>query len=177
MTERPILFSAPMVRALLEGRKTQTRRALYGKTGRVITLAKAQPGDRFYVREAIHIDLEGDGVLRYAADQKPVDVSNATDTVLTKGKLPSMFMPKWASRITLEVTGVRTERLQALTRLDAEAEGIEGQPFHWRDYLDPLREFSSPISSYASLWDSINGSGAWVRNPEVLVLSFQKVSS
>lgn len=96
---------------------------------------------------------------------------------------PSMFMPRWASRITLEVTGVKVERLQDCSREDAIAEGLIRHPFapvasvsfgcNWTFEEDS--RFGSPVSAYASLWDHINGPGAWDKNPWVAAYTFRPI--
>ncbi len=95
------------------------------------------------------------------------------------GKLrPAMFMPRWASRITLEVIGVKVERLQDCSEADAIAEGIERASWRsdkWLNYLHPAGAFVEPIQSYQSLWDSINGPGAWDKNPWVAAYTFRPI--
>lgn len=215
--ERPILFSAPMVRALLAGTKTQTRRALATQPGdgAEVSCARASlnramtkpviaatwyvpaadgstmcicpygmPGGRLWVREswraADHLNKEkpsaippGSPVI-YEADQSgDLPPFNAG-----RGR-PGMFMPRWASRILLEVTEVRVERLQDCSEADARAEGIERSgECNWRDYLDhPHNDFTSACRSYRSLWDQINGAGAWEANPWVWAVSFRRVEA
>lgn len=141
MPDRPIIFSAPMVRALLDGRKTQTRRLLrpknhnthlqcdpYGAwwwwTPQTGAPHVAQPvpyahGDRLYVREAIDKASDSDGVF-YRADY---DAGNPEGSA-GLGWRPSIHMPRWASRLTLTVTEVRVQRLQEITEADAVAEGV-----------------------------------------------------
>lgn len=212
MKEGPILFSAPMVRALLDGSKTQTRRVLPsmvtlgrpeypGKRDRqgysrvnwldttegieaaVRECKYGQPGDLLWVREAFaRIDgqtlpwIETD----YRATYQHGDRLGDTLGIKKRWK-PSIHMPRHASRITLEVTGVRVERLQDISEADALAEGIE--PFtdfqksgHWRRYdKGTLNGYvSNPVESYASLWESINGPGSWDANPWVWVICFKK---
>lgn len=151
MTDRPIIFSGPMVRALLEGRKTQTRRVLNpqpdaGQFFGRMTYVEAQnllicrnatgmrqdiripyaPGDRLYVREAFsydRLDVDRDGTLPpwYWADGNP----DWGDWTRPK---PSIHMPRWASRLTLTVTEVRVQLLQEISEADAVAEGVE--PLH-----------------------------------------------
>jgi hypothetical protein len=88
------------------------------------------------------------------------------------GKLrPSMFMPRWASRITLDVTGVRVERLQDISAADALAEGITLHPDH---HSRPRDSRYGPVATYKDLWDSINGPGSWAANPWVWVISFSR---
>lgn len=156
MTDRQILFSAPMVRALLAGTKTQTRR---------IAKPRAPPiavGDRLWVRESFSYDsLEGDGLRMpcwYWADGNP------TRGDWTKPK-PSIFMPRWASRLTLEVTRVKVERLHDISVADIIAEGtIEA--------LGLDVGFATAVIAYAALWDSINGPGSWVKNLWVYAYTF-----
>jgi len=173
MTERPILFSAPMVRALLAGTKTQTRRALRDGTWwtpehGVIRMAPAglactgfahvacpygKPGNRLWVREtwAQH-GLRA--VYRADGDERPTGAG---------AWRPSIHMPRKLSRITLEVTGVRVERLQDISTSDCWAEGIPSSPD-----VDPLHE-------YRDLWESINGTGSWDANPWVWVVEFKRL--
>lgn len=152
--ERPILFSAPMVRAILEGRKTVTRRAVKG-SGLVWLdnfLAEyvadpennlcpyGNPGDRLWVRETF-IDLRGTGVehrpdpagplqrYAYAADCRPGSHSDEARKDFGLKYKPSIHMPRAACRILLEITDVRVERLQDISEQQALAEGIVGVPF------------------------------------------------
>ena len=233
MKERPILFSAPMVRALLDGRKTQTRRivkpqpkvihALHGDasltTERIfrsgdqrIHCPFGQAGDFLWVREtwahyhtinhvrridARAFDEVSDGLAGYRADghdtiedfRRHVRLMSECDleAVEINGNRwrPSIHMPRWASRITLEVTGVRVERLQEISEDDAKAEGVEPWVIGdgWREYgLPPSVEAAgthplrSARDSFASLWESINGPGSWKANPWVWVIEFRRVS-
>jgi hypothetical protein len=191
MKERPILFSGAMVRAILQGRKTQTRRVVKpqpdctrtslascagNRSVRVIAMRQGmysifcpygQPGDRLWVKETF---TEGEGVI-YRADWNP-------EVSLDGLWKPSIFMPRRLSRITLEITAVRVERLQDITEADAVAEGIyfdhdfdgyvsddEGRHYHG----------NSAVRSYEHLWQSINGAGSWEANPFVWVLEFRRV--
>lgn len=148
MKERPILFSAPMVRAILDGRKTQTRRickaqppadALWGSNGaewmwledrddvadRVIRCPYGVVGDRLWVRETWAPDPRApmvDGVAVYRATDA---VTLSAHGARVERWYPSIHMPRWASRIALEVTGVRVERLNDISEADALAEGVE----------------------------------------------------
>jgi hypothetical protein len=193
MADRPITFSGPMVRALLAGTKTQTRRlhkvaeGLEHLAGSVAPRIKA--GDRLYVREHWRADTAYDGTA-------PRDLSNrvalwfeadgATVGDGVKGRFrQAMHMPKWASRITLHVAEVRVQRLQEISDEDAIAEGIEDvtreiapgdtslrfwkryRDGGWNGYVD------NPIGSYASLWTEINGPGSWEANPWVTATTFE----
>ena len=206
--ERPILFSAPMVRALLDGTKTQTRRVVKAQppayTFKVSTwhhpdprphfyawqklphetammadgwcypCPYGAPGDRLWVRET-HMDLGACYLYRADAD------AERERTLVAPGQWwrPAIHMPRAASRITLEVTAVRVERLQDISEADAVAEGIERSgECNWRDYLDhPYNNFTSARRSYRSLWESINGPGAWDAKPWVWVVEFKRSDS
>lgn len=165
----PILFSTPMVQALLEGRKTQTRRLAIQKAWRTV-----KPGDRLWVRETFST-MQENGALKafYKADEG----SEMNAEIGCSKFKPSIHMPRWASRLTLVVTDVRTERLQDISEEDAIAEGVEKSPFTgWKIYYkDALinEAFASPIHSFESLWKSINGNGAWDANPIVIVITFE----
>ena len=190
MTDRPIIFSALMVRALLDGRKTQTRRVL-GKTRGRVNIFNAEiawadsyvmdpgnaewrarytpyaPGDRLYVREAIDKASDRDGVF-YRADY---EAQHGDATGL--GWRPSIHMPRWASRLTLTVTEVRVQRLQEISAGDSIAEGVEcetctamGQSAcHGRGCF-------ASIDAYRTLWNSLHGPDAWATNPWVVAVSF-----
>ncbi|WP_113154909.1 hypothetical protein [Nitratireductor sp. OM-1] len=192
MTDRPILFSGPMIRALLEGRKTQTRRILKPQPpadmGLVGVYAPAltavfgyvtpdadfkvplryMPGDRLWVREAWKpIPKSRPG--SYFVPGSPfygLDTFYQADgncPLWANGPWkPSIHMPRWASRLTLIVTEVRVERLQEITWQDAKAEGISGG-YHQ--------------SEFASLWDSLNASRGfgWDANPWVVALTFNVI--
>lgn len=187
MKEFPILFSGEMVRAILEDRKTQTRWVVkvpppddYGDSGIDVQWAVGnikcpygQPGDRLWVRESLRGDgMPGNrrkGIMRYAADGEMVMV-DGVDVVWQFKKLvvPSIHMPRWASRITLEIVNVRIERLQEISEDDAKAEGVEPNP---RDAL------ANHITAFFQLWDSINihrGFGCDT-NPWVWVIEFKRV--
>lgn len=197
MKERPILFSGPMVRALLDRRKTQTRRVVKPqpesvdrKAGKLVPYAGdgaflaehlrcpyGVPGDRLYVRETWK-SLPGPSLSRpydpaterefgelprvlYRAD--PAFGESACE----KGWKPSIHMPRWASRLTLEITGVRVERLQDITAHDCIAEGIASRGI--------LASALMYTEDYADLWQSINGPDSWAANPWVWVLDFMLV--
>ncbi len=229
MKERPILFSAPMVRALLAGTKTVTRRVLKsmpaytpgplvhrpthpaqyfdaycgaiktaenprGMSGdwcwwsaddrpapdTTIKCPFGVPGDRLWVRETfcvasddqdVHVDGEPEswrprGLMAQwayyrATDQDVIDI-NDPDGKRSPWK-PSIFMPRWASRITLEITGVRVERLHDITDEDARAEGVSGG------------SLTGPVEAFEYLWCDINGAASWTANPWVWAVSFKRV--
>lgn len=199
MKERPILFSAPMVKAILDGQKTMTRRV--NSIGEYYISDKKCPygvvGDRLWVRETwyyeehMHDSTEGmpdlpcglySHRLVYKADctDYPVNVG-----VGRQGWRPSIFMPRWASRILLEVTDVKVERLQDITEEDAAKEGINQHPYEYADstYYDERPEIAgleANIAAFAGLWDSINGrkpGKAWNDNPWVWVVEFRRVEN
>lgn len=234
MKERPILFSATMVRAIIEGRKTQTRRVMNVqplidscqlarcisssdskkvnkfhwvnvdrsdnyKDNRYFTCPYGQAGDRLWVRETFCPIYPQDPTYNggepieydYAATYKHGD--RLGDFVcIKKVWKPSIHMPRCASRITLEITGVRVERLQDISEADAVAEGIsritkdgrlfkhgipdrDGLPgndddgWHWQEWE------VYPRDAYQTLWESINGPESWDSNPWVWVVEFKKV--
>ena len=187
MKERPILFSAPMVRAILAGTKTQTRRALapdlfMSSGGAVVRMASAgpattgireahcpywrEPGDRLYVKETGHWKT-GDVFYRAGTEHYSAEMANAAALVALGGDRmrwqPAIHMPRWASRITLEITGVRVERLQDISTADCWAEGLSASPD-----VDPVHE-------YRDLWEAINGPGSWDANPWVWALEFRRL--
>jgi hypothetical protein len=172
--ERPILFSGDMVRALRSGRKTQTRRIVKDRvnsdTGRC-PYGKVQ--EKLWVRETWADYL---GEIVYRADEGLEGIGFAPESLKWK---PSIFMPRSASRITLEITDIRVERLQDISEEDAIAEGIMYEDHYSRRYFDSLAEdysYKSPIDSYQSLWDSINGDKhPWESNCWVWVISFRRM--
>jgi hypothetical protein len=192
--ERPILFSGPMVLAILEGRKCQTRRVVKHVThpdcpyldlaGMAVACPYGQPGDRLWVREAFAGGGHGQRVV-YRADEPSYPAYRWR---------PSIHMPRCASRITLEITGVRVERLNDISEADAISEGIkalskdggrtikygipdrDGLPgndddgWHWRNWMPDA------TLAYRQLWNQINGHDSWDANPWVWVLEFRKVT-
>lgn len=235
MKERPILFSAPMVRALLNGTKTQTRRVVklakgwsrpppsveeahqrYGKPGMFILEAgffgaKCQyghPGDRLWVRETWgfakpvmeHDEQSGRSYVcdwrdwtGKLPDKKPDSYSilyradddwEDVDSPEERGFVwrPSIFTKRWASRITLEITDVRVQRLQDISEADAISEGIERttnigvcRALGWRG-APGLSEHMRASHAYGDLWESINGEDSWLANPWVWALTFKLVT-
>lgn len=223
MAERPMLMSAPMVRALLAGTKTQTRRVVKPPRNRSAfvlldhgngwwpyqsddgeselcddgmehpyTCPYGRPGDRLYVREAFSgphcMDATDEcAAVRPSKWGKSSSIWYWADGNPTHGDWtqprPSIHMPRWASRILLEVTAVRVERLQEISEADAKAEGAECLfsptcSAADRELLDiPLMEDASPFrNGYALLWESINGAGSWKANPWVWVVEFKRVT-
>jgi hypothetical protein len=214
--ERPILFSGPMVRAILDGRKTVTRRPIKPSirgfdvsfelhqqddgswrplhtfdescmddqgTEHPVVCPYGKPGDRLWVRETWYCDhfevmrgpylkpadldvteARGDGTLVYAADGlTPYEA----DQPAWK---PSIHMPRWASRILLEVTDVRVEQLQAISIGQICMEGLARSIY---EFIPVTTAFDA----FAEVWDSINGPGAWEANPWVWAVEFKQVQS
>ena len=220
-TERPILFSAPMVRAILAGTKTQTRRVMkmtdrarqsigdrwpveaapgyfrweglpasppFDAENFNAWCPYGAPGDHLWVRETVGALPEYPDALtmpEYEGGHNPSRLIYRADEI--RGLVthygidfsrirwrPSLHMPRWASRITLEVTGVRVERLQAITEEDARAEGV----LNYGERL--VVEHDDPLLSWGrdrfrALWDTINGKRApWNTNPWVWCVSFRR---
>jgi len=161
MTERPILFSAPMVRAILDGSKTQTRRVWKMPRGcDECRRPYGQPGDRLWVRETWRSYPDG---IVYRADYRDTDFADAVHAPWRA----SIHMPRSASRIELEVTGLRVERLQDISEADANAEGVK-HSLHL-----PGGRFAR--ENFAHLWWTIHGDESWEANPWVWVVSFVRV--
>lgn len=210
MKERPILFSGPMVRAILEGRKTQTRRVVKPQPFMVLSAADwhsramsgvdpygCRPmgshvleemgatcphgtvGDRLWVREAWGLwdTLPNDGPERARIFYRSTD----SDLHECRHQLwrPSIHMPRWASRITLEITGVRVERLQEISDADCRAEGCCHRSWNVTDWKHPHHEcdWSIERGNFASLWSSINGPESWSANPWVWVIEFKRLET
>ncbi|HBL7049457.1 TPA: hypothetical protein LSI04_002125 [Enterobacter cloacae] len=229
--ERGMIFNGEMVRAILDGRKTQTRRVIKDCTvgryqiSKFIQIGKkfigcypedmpelireccpyGVPGNRLWVREAfrVHSRATDLATLVYKASERnswteqthrvPISVCNkpATPDKWT----PSIHMPRWASRIVLEITGVRVERLNSISDADCIAEGIIPVPKDrdddhqfWRDYRlsgDGTFCVPTPRESFESLWKSVRGKsfdqkedtglGSWHANPWVWVIEFKRI--
>ena len=192
---KPILFTTLMVQAILQGSKSQTRRIIKPQpisdfdSGPVIVntispqsithteelpkYARYQVGNILWVRETFIETFSIDDKIYY---EYKADYSDTmADEVAWK---PSIFMPKAAARIFLEVTRVRAERLQDISEKDALAEGVELQlPSHlfknYRPGTEPKEGFSMPFSSYETLWRQLNGGESWNSNPWVWVYEFK----
>lgn len=196
MKERPILFSGAMVRGLLDGSKTQTRRVVKPWKGAEPsskpvpadlqylpdftcyreTCPYGQTGDRLWAREAWRADIGFNDLPPRDIDESAAVYYEATEDNSAghfKGKLrPSMFMPRWASRILLEITGVRVDRLQDISEADATAEGCEKRN---NPDDDAYVAEATYRQGYRQLWESINGPGSWALNPWVWVVEFKVV--
>jgi len=203
MTDRPIIFSAPMIRALLDGRKTQTRRVLkpqpqdngvYADIREAKRALRWVSGDRLWVRESF-ADLRGTGIehrpthsspiqrAAYMADTAPGSHDDQARKDYGIKWKPSIHMPRWASRLTLIVKSVKVEQLQEISEDDAIAEGCQyiedgpGAGF----WIVP--DASGPVCSegvvecFERLWESINGPGSWDANPWVAAIAFRVVKS
>lgn len=180
MSDRPIIFSSPMVRALLDGRKTQTRRALNpqpetlpnGFAGSRLPYAF---GDRLWVREAFVIGFDiddemgrpvGDRKVWFRATEKRLTWHDP-DTERTLDNPPwrsPIHMPRWASRLTLTVFDVRVQRLQEISEADAVAEGAMAE-YGEGAAISHRRAFNL-------IWNSLHGPDAWAANPWVAALTF-----
>lgn len=201
ITEKPVLFSGEMVRAILRGNKTQTRRVMkpqpndgwwpasYGEVHKLVdglpdpdkvigwgpcddegleayASKYGRPGDRLWVRETFDEGI-GHGHVIYRATCDDTHARN-----VEKWR-PSIFMPRWASRLTLEVTEVRVERVQDISEDDILAEGIQNP-------IGDLPGFVSPVyyrECFERLWDSINAKRGhpWESNPWVWVVEFKRI--
>lgn len=237
MKERPMIFNAEMVRAILDGRKTQTRRImknqpvlngnLYEVFGAAwskgVTSVPAVPGhslstrcpfgevgDRIWVRETFQGPLipedelseflganpdkfESPAYCEYAADGGPRPEYVDADDNTRHGWRPAIHMPRWASRITLEITGVRVERLNDISHDDAGREGIHTEVWDqtvvarnyaaedeffqfWSESMPHYVEMNELFRvSFHSLWQSIYGEESWQANPWVWVIEFKRI--
>lgn len=147
-----------------------------------------QPGDRLWVRESTRMRylpniLTGDPTDakcgEYTADGMPVLNEDGFDLAwwYSRNACPNIHMPRWASRITLEVTGVRVERLQDISLADALAEGVVNQKRLTGYSKEGGCKWgpAEPIADYYALWEQINGPGSWDANPWVWVIQFQRM--
>ena len=204
--ENGVLFQAPMVRAILEGNKTQTRRIAdrvkgFGKVRQfgesntpgydfhfrcrrglwqdfrkqelIDRCPYGKAGERLWVRETHYVERAGyqdgsDRFILYKATDDHAPVSKWT---------PSILMPRFASRINLEIVRVGIERLQDISEADAYAEGVT-IPAHYKFASNGRpQDRNEARVTYEALWESINGSGSWDLNPFVWVIEFKKVST
>ena len=215
MKERGMIFNGEMVRAILDGRKTQTRRPvkfpvhdknlgcelagneLAGElsAGNYLNSAFGKPGDRIWVRETFQGPLfdydlmdsyskdptpfEKPEFCVYKADGVPAPEFYDADDELHCCWRPSIHMPRWASRILLEITDVRVERLNAISEEDATAEGVPPAGSLLPDYpgtfLTPKGDFATAKVAFQRLWESIYGEESWKANGWVWVISFKRV--
>ena len=194
MKEFPIIFSTPMVQAILEGRKIMTRRlnklteinenpkkwTVYGDTPDIDNIVEfinvrhgnpinikcpfGEPGDLLYVRETWKPELVD-------ITKNPVSYYYLADNPASKSTVnkfkPSIHMPKAAARIWLQVKEVRIERLHKITLVDIESEGIQNKS----------HEYASPYHAFENIWSKINGEDSWADNPWVWVITFEVLST
>lgn len=243
MTDRPIIFSGPMVRALLDGRKTQTRRVLKPQPPADVTSAgviarsnegqtdewtwlsgdpkdcdtwetrgefktRYVPGDRLWVRETWGINHYDYGGRNFIPKQRPADLDDEHLSYLATEAdaeirdempyRPSIHMPRWASRLTLHVTGVKVERLQDISEDDAIAEGATRKPRCYgygnlydgwsMDWKEPAADYALVSASMAfgsfinelhggPRWSSKPGPSLWDSNPWVVAVTFRVVKA
>jgi hypothetical protein len=181
MKERPILMATESVKAILEGRKTMTRRLCKGARELSCVLdwpiescPYGQVGDRLWVRETwcagCATEVERSACYKVLDDGRLPKFFPFCKESIVK---PSIFMPRWASRITLGITEIRVERLQEISDADCEAEGvrpsIEGNAQDWQDDENGWHR------TFRQLWDSINPKYPWQSNPWVWCISFKRV--
>lgn len=225
--EKPIIFSAPMVRAILEGRKSMTRRIVkadwlddswwqiqpkdgwhavfmtevpYGME-RGLVCPYGSPGDRLWVREKFDFSpcgLTGCEIFYWAdgSSQKRTPPNDYNPYLYPNERVrPSIHMPRWASRITLEITAIRVERLQEITNQDAQKEGppwanphrhgpegLEFDEHPGKIIRDPYADRHNTgindcwICAFRMIWSDINGPGSWDLNPWVWVIEFGRIA-
>ncbi|ENR6004739.1 hypothetical protein ACEWM3_004966 [Klebsiella pneumoniae] len=187
MSERGMIFNAEMVRALLDGRKTQTRRPIKWKQTRFTEIGEREDGSKWpWSEDAEHacdfwhpcpFGAVGDRIwvretwARYNIDQNSHDIAYRATTPEDQPEegrwRPSIHMPRWASRILLEITGVRVERLQSITLGDICKEVGCG--------LYDFRPATHGFQVWEELWKSIYGAENWQANPWVWVISFERI--
>ena len=210
MKERGMIFNGEMVRAILDGRKTQTRRPvkfpvhdknlgceLAGNelagdlsAGNYLNSAFGKPGCRIWVRETFcpvdDTQYGGEKWVDYRATPKfeasyPAGWDCAPNDAEALKWHPSIHMPRWASRILLEITNVRVERLNAISEEDAEAEGIDMEALYdSQDCYDCIADHNmtgrpTVTGAFKYLWESIYGAENWLANPWVWVIEFKRV--
>ncbi|EOF9236843.1 hypothetical protein MA314_002450 [Klebsiella pneumoniae] len=218
MKERGMIFNADMVRAILDGRKTQTRRPIKWKQTRFTEIGEREDGskwpwsedaehacdfwhpcpfgavgDRIWVRETFQGPLfdydlmdnyckdptpfEKPEFCVYKADGVPAPEFYDADDELHCFWRPSIHMPRWASRILLEITDVRVERLNAINEHDAQAEGVAKlRGGFWKHYQPGWTQHQlSARGSFVTLWKSIYGDESWNSNPWVWVIKFKRI--
>ena len=206
MAERPIIFCGEMVRAILDGRKTQTRRIIkrparldaryyplraagrywWGYEGFSTGLELVSPygyplASRLWVRETWAV---APIAIHYRADNGFVsfpDEPRLFEYASTKGWRPSIHMPRWASRLTLRVTDVRVQRVQDISEEDAIAEGVERVGDRYKGYMQVFGEDYCPATAktaFSQLWEVLNAKRGygWDANPWVWAISFERVA-
>ncbi|WP_431833572.1 hypothetical protein [Enterobacter hormaechei] len=206
MIERGMIFNSEMVRAILDGRKTQTRRIIKDCTvgrdpiSKFIQIGKkfigcypedvpelireccpyGVPGDRIWVRETwAEAGASAPDLKLYRANY-PAHVPTHYENVPPAEDVrwtPSIHMPRWASRILLEITDVRVEQLKSISEEEARSEGVaQLREGFWKHYQPGWTQHQlSARGSFATLWESIYGFGEWDRNPWVWVIEFKRI--
>lgn len=193
----PILFKPEMVKAILKGRKTQTRRVVkpgdaldyldshdelpyYFQNAAII--GPYQPGDVLWVREQYcetspeYLDKTSGLPFGYKASAKGPDADEVMKEFGWKWK-PSIHMPKDACRLFLEITEVRVERIQGITANDARAEGIMREGNYYMNYNAGICNLHRPSISFETLWKNINGADSWNENPFVWAITFKRIDN
>ncbi|ARN31388.1 TPA: hypothetical protein LUC54_003305 [Acinetobacter baumannii] len=206
MKERPIIFNTNMVKAILEGRKTQTRRPvkpqplghsldsiLDGKwltksfDGLLSPKIKDLPmhcpfgqiGDRLWVRETwyqkgtigrTYPDAEDE--FKFFPEKQAAYYADGLFAPWTSIKRPSIHMPRWASRILLEITDIRVERLNELSEADAKAEGLDNSR---SEAAIQIGWYELPVPAFRRVWEWVYGQGSWKQNPWVWVIEFKVI--
>lgn len=197
MIERGMIFNAEMVRAILDGRKTQTRRTVklqpdedglakvtngpwVDTSERNYRCPFGDVGDRIWVRETwAEAGASAPNLKLYRANY-PEHVPSHYENVPPANEIrwtPSIHMPRWASRILLEITDVRVERLNAINERDAQAEGVgKLRGGFWQHYQPGWTQHQlSARGSFVTLWKSIYGEESWNSNPWVWVVEFKRI--
>lgn len=210
MKERGMIFNGEMVRAILDGRKTQTRRPIKWKQTRFTEIGEREDGskwpwsedaehacdfwhpcpfgavgDRIWVRETFAALESGSYEqvkpqeghcqdLRYAATDR---LAKSDADIRGYKWVPSIHMPRWASRILLEITDVRVERLNSIHDVDAMREGIQNLTTcsHADFGIPGVVNAQHPVRAFQLLWESIYGADSWRANPWVWVIEFKRV--
>jgi len=191
MKERPILFSGGMVRAILDGSKTQTRRIAkeFNEMPNLDGILRrfpnqegcpyGTPGDRLWVRETWAVQHEYDAFPPSAIGSSARWHYAATEHLGGLRKRPSIFLPRRGSRILLEITDVRVQRLQDISQEDARAEGCTASGFV-PTYSDPDNragdpDYETPTDAFQRLWATIHSARSWEANPWVWAITFRRL--
>ncbi|MHB6027595.1 hypothetical protein ACYCB9_01705 [Klebsiella pneumoniae] len=197
MKERGMIFNGEMVRAILDGRKTQTRRPIKWKQTRFTEIGEREDGSKWpWSEDAEHacdfwhpcpFGAVGDRIwvretwARYNIDQNSHDIAYRATTPEDwpeEGRWrPSIHMPRWASRILLEITDVRVERLNSIHDVDAMREGIQNLTTcsHADFGIPGVVNAQHPVRAFQLLWESIYGADSWRANQWVWVIEFKRV--
>lgn len=197
--EQPILLSSPTIRSIFEGRQTQIRRLVKPQPSSMFTsfgelqddpkfgfgfhdgerywkCPYGRPGDRLWVKETFAFGVSTKSSLAYKATSEWQDFEGGTPYNESDIEWkPAVYMKRQDSRIFLEITGVRVERLHDISEEDAKASGIEYISGQWKNYTDPAVVCQRPIASFRTLWESVKGHGSWEKNPWVWVIEFKRI--